>query len=134
MVSCIKASVANFGNQDRKNVPVGLSVDGRKMAEKRIDIAKGGSQGVEFQLPGLISGAHPVILEIDDPYLTRDNRFYMTIEARGKTPVLVVENPDARGTALARFFPGQGAECGCFISLRINRRFSAEPGLSREDS
>jgi hypothetical protein len=88
----IKASVANFGNMDRKNVKVELLADGRPVAEKIVDVAKGGSAGVDFQLPGLITGMHPVVLEVDDPYLTRDNRFRMTVEARGKTPVLAVEN------------------------------------------
>lgn len=100
----IKASVANFGNIDRKNIQVALLVDGRSVAEKRVDVAGGGSQGIEFQLPGLISGTHPVILEVDDPYLTRDNKFYMAIEARGKTPVLVVESNDAGGPRSSGFF------------------------------
>ncbi len=92
----IKASVSNFGNIDRKNVKVELLADGRSVAEKTVEVAKGGIAGVDFQLPGLISGTHPVALQVDDPYLTRDNRFCMTIEARGKTPVLVVENGGGR--------------------------------------
>ena len=100
----IKASVVNFGNIDRKNIRATLSVDGRSVAEKRVDIAKEGSQGIEFQLPGLISGTHPAIIEIDDPYFIRDNRFYMTVEARGKTPVLVVEGSGTGGQRSSSFF------------------------------
>jgi hypothetical protein len=100
----IKASVANFGNLDRKNVRVNLTVDGRSIAEKRIDVARGGSQGIDFQLPGLTSGTHPVMLEIEDSYLTRDNRFHMTIEARGNTPVLVIENNDSKRKRSPSFF------------------------------
>jgi uncharacterized membrane protein len=91
----IKASVADFGDQDRKNVRVSLLVDGRGITEKRVDIVKGGSQGIEFQLPALLSGTHSAIIEVDDPYLAGDNRFYMTIETRGKTPVLVVESGES---------------------------------------
>jgi hypothetical protein len=91
----IKASVADFGDLDRKNVRVSLLVDGRTVSEKRVDIVKGGSQGIEFQIPALLSGTHSATLEVDDPNLTADNRFYMTIEARGKTPVLVVESGDS---------------------------------------
>ena len=100
----IKASIANFGNLDRKNVQVSLSVDSRSVAEKRIDIAKGGSQGVDFQLPGLMSGTHPAMIEVEDRNLTRDNRFCMTIEARGRTPVLLVENENSGGQSSPSYF------------------------------
>lgn len=100
----IKASVSNFGNVDRKNVLVSLRVDGRSVAEKRVDVAGSGSQAVEFQLPGFISGIHPVVLEVEDPNLTRDNKFYMTVEAREKTPVLMVDGGDSGGTRSSSFF------------------------------
>jgi hypothetical protein len=100
----IKASIGNFGTEDRRNVHVSLFMEGRLAADKRIDIAKGSSQGIEFQLPGLVAGMHAVILEVDDPNLTRDNRFYMTVDARGKTPVLAVENPNAGRRRSPSFF------------------------------
>jgi len=100
----IKASAINFGNRDRGNVSVKLLVDGRVISEKRINVAKGSSEGIEFQLPGLLSGMHSVVIEADDPSLTRDNRFCMTIEGRGKTPVLVVDNPEVRGRHSPSFF------------------------------
>jgi hypothetical protein len=115
----IKASVANFGDIDRKNVLVNLLVDGRSVAEKRVDIGKGGSQGVEFQLPGFISGIHPVIIEVEDPNLTRDNRFYMTVEARGKTPVLVVENSDASGQRSSSFFLAKALNVDAFSPYKL---------------
>ncbi len=91
----IKASPVNFGSRDRKNVRVSLSMDGKSIAEQRIDLPPGASRGIEFHAPGMIAGVHPVALEIDDPELSRDNRFYMTIENRVKTPVLAVEDRDA---------------------------------------
>jgi hypothetical protein len=100
----IKASVTNFGDKDRRDAPVKLSVDDRVIAEKKISVVKGNSEGIEFQAPELISGQHSIVIEIDDPYLTRDNRFCMTIEARGKTPVLAVDNPDARARRASSFF------------------------------
>jgi hypothetical protein len=100
----IKASVMNFGSKDRQLVPVKLLVDGRVIGEKKISVAKTSSEGIEYQVPGLLSGQHSVMLEMDDPDLTRDNRFCMTIEARGKTPVLVVDNPDRRARRTPSFF------------------------------
>src|SRR5437867_4419198 len=89
----IKAAVVNFGTQDRKGVRASLQLDGRVVSEKLLDLAKSAAQGVEFQIPGLTPGIHPIVLEVNDANLTRDNRFSMTLEARGKTPVLSVENP-----------------------------------------
>ncbi len=100
----IKASPVNFGGKDRKNVRLSLFLDGRMIAEKRVDLPKGTSQGVEFQIPGLIAGVHPVVIEIEDPELIRDNRFYMTLESRSKTPVTVVENADAGKRRSSSFF------------------------------
>jgi hypothetical protein len=100
----IKASAINFGNQDRGNVSVKLWADGRMIAEKRISIAKGKSEGIEFQLPGLLAGMHSAMIEIDDPNLTQDNRFCMTIEGRSKTQVLVVDNPKAQSRHAPSYF------------------------------
>lgn len=100
----LKASAANFGKPDRKNVQISLFVDGRFVADKRVDISGGGSQGVEFALPGLIADMHSIVLEIDDRELTRDNRFYMVLEAHKKTPVPIVEGPSMRGRRSSSFF------------------------------
>ena len=91
----IKASPVNFGPRDRKNVQVSLFFDGKKITDKRIDLPGGASQGIEFPAPGMIAGVHSVFLEIEDPELARDNRFYMTLENRARTPVLAVESPEA---------------------------------------
>ncbi len=126
----IKASLMNFGTRDRKNVRISLLVDGRMVTEKRIDIARGGSQGIEFELPGLTSGMHPATLEVDDPYLTRDNRFSMNIEARGKTSVLAVENPDARGKRSPSFFLAKALNIDTLSPYRLTTASSRNPLIS----
>ncbi len=101
----IKCSVVNFGTLDRDNVRLSLSLDGRDVSEKRVRIGKGTSAGAEFDLPGLTSGTHPLVLEVEDSNLTRDNRFVMTVDARAKTPVLAVENADSgRGRRSSSYF------------------------------
>lgn len=103
----IKASVANFGNEDRNNLRVAMTADSRTVAEKRIESGKGTVQPVEFVLPGLTAGTHALVLEVEDPQLTSDNRFFMTVEARGKTPVTAVENSDSgKGRQAPSFFLG----------------------------
>lgn len=116
----IKASVANFGSQDRRDVQVILFVDGRNFAEKRIDVAKGGTQTLEYQLPGLVFGSHSIVLAVNDPYLTQDNRFYMTLDARGKTPVIVVENPASPGRRAPGFFLAKALNVGALSPYKMN--------------
>jgi hypothetical protein len=115
----IKVSVVNFGNEDRRNVPMKLSVDQRVIAEKNIRVAKESSEGVEFQLPMLLSGQHSIMLEMDGPNLTRDNRFCMTIAARGKTPVLVVDNPDRRARRAPSFYLANALNVDQFSPYRL---------------
>jgi hypothetical protein len=100
----INASVAAFGIRDYGNVPVSLIMDGRRISEKRIRVDKGSAETVEFQIPSLDPGMHLAMLEIEDPDLTRDNRFYMTIEVREKTPVIVVEKQNAHAENSPSFF------------------------------
>jgi len=89
----LTASVVNFGNLDRKNIRISLSVDGREVADRRIDISGSASQGIDFRLPRLVPGTRRVVLTVDDPNLQRDNRFHLNLQARGKTQVQLVENP-----------------------------------------
>jgi hypothetical protein len=100
----IQALVENFGDVDRKNVHVRLFLDGRSVADKNVDVGRGSSQGIDFQLPGLTSGVHSVMLEVEDSYLTRDNRFHMTVEARAKTLVQVVNAGNADDRRSPGFF------------------------------
>jgi hypothetical protein len=115
----IKASVMNFGNHDRRDVPIKLLVDNRVIGEKKISVAKESSEGIEFQVPGLLSGPHSAMLEINDSYLTRDNRFCLTIEARGKIPVLAVDNPDARGRRAPSFFLAKAINVDMLSSYKL---------------
>jgi hypothetical protein len=101
----IKASVVNFGTEDRKNVPVTLWLDGRNMGEKRVDVAKATAQAIEFPVPAASAGMHQIMLEVEDRNLTRDNRFVLGLETRGKTPVISVENAaSGRGGRSPSFF------------------------------
>jgi hypothetical protein len=89
----IRFSVVNFGNLDREGARIDLSLDGRGMRSTELDIAMGQVQGVEFELPQLTDGRHELVLEVEDEQLERDNRFSLTMAARGKTSVLSVERP-----------------------------------------
>jgi len=113
----LKFSLVNYGTQDRKNVRLTLSLDGRQTLENRSDIARGGVQGGEFDLPGLTPGAHQVILEAEDANLVRDNRYSLMLETRGLTPVLAVEDSTSSSG---------GRPASYFLSRALN-----VPSLSR---
>jgi hypothetical protein len=112
--------VINFGTEDRNLTRVTLAVDGRTVAEKRVDVTKGSVQGTEFDLPGLSAGMHNVALEVDDPRLTRDNRFAMTLQARVKIPVLSVENPaGGKGGRAPSFFLADALNISALSPYRL---------------
>jgi hypothetical protein len=89
----VKASIVNHGDRDRPDTPVSLQVDGHTVSEQKVSVAKNDTRGVEFTLPGLTPGEHPMTIAIDDPQLTRDNHFQMMVQARGRTPVMLVDRP-----------------------------------------
>ncbi len=101
----LKFSVINYGNRDRSNVRLSLSLDGRPTLESRTDIGKGQVHAGEFQLPGLTSGAHQVVLEVEDSQLARDNRYSLMLETRGRTQVLSIEDAaSSAGSRSASYF------------------------------
>ena len=117
----IKCSVLNFGTKDRDNVRVSLSVDGRNIEDKRVRINKGGGAGAEFDLPGLTSGTHPLVVGVEDPDLTRDNRFALTVEARGKTPVVAVQNSESeRGRRSPSYFLSSALNVSSLSPYRLS--------------
>jgi hypothetical protein len=101
----IRFSIVNFGTKDRTGVRVNLLVDERGVDQKTLEVHRGKVERQDFQLAGLTAGKHSLILEIDDDRLTRDNRFSLTINVRGRTPVVAVENPRAgRNGRVPSFF------------------------------
>ncbi len=113
----LKYSLVNYGNEDRKNVFVSLLLDGHPVMENKVDIARGGVQAGEFQLPGLTAGPHQTVIGVEDTNLARDNRYSMVLEARGLTQVLAVEDSSSSSN---------GRPASYFLSRALN-----VPSLSR---
>jgi hypothetical protein len=114
----LKPSVVNYGTRDRHNVRLTLAVDGKPAGDKVVDLGKAEVKGAEFQLSALAPGFHAVVMEVDDPELKRDNRFCMTIEARGKTPVISVEGA-ARDGKSPGFFLARAVNISAFSPYRL---------------
>jgi len=100
----LRAVVVCYGSEECRNVRVELFADSRKISEKRIDVLRNSSAAVDFTLPGLTAGMHPVVLQLEDPNLTRDNRFYLVLTGRGKISVSSIEGSQAERRRSPRFF------------------------------
>lgn len=114
----IRFSVVNFGAEDRNLTRVTLAVDGRTVAEKRVDVAKGAVQGTEFDLPGLTAGMHNVALEVDDP--AADGRQSLRHDFAGPhqdTGPVGRESCRRKGRPSTELFPCQRPEYLCPVSI-----------------
>jgi len=116
----IQASIVGFGLQDREDIRVALKMDDREIPEQTASVAPGGGEEIEFIVPGLKPGEYSVVLEIDDPHLERDNRFFMTVDVWEKTPVTVVEKPESRQERTSSFFLARALNVDRLSPYRVN--------------
>ena len=93
----VSASIVNAGGRVRNSSRVTGTLDGHIFAEKIVDFAQGALEKVEFTTPALAAGSHTAVLEVEDPALTRDNRFSMKFFVRGRRPVISIEEPGRSG-------------------------------------
>jgi hypothetical protein len=126
----VRASVEELGQAAHNEVAARLILDDRVFAEKTLAVPEAAAAEVEFQIPDLSRGEHSVILEIDDASLRQDNRFYMTVDARGNIPVTVVDNRAESGRGAARFFLTQALTVGGLSHYRIESTPPANPDPS----
>jgi Aerotolerance regulator N-terminal len=94
------ASVANFGVADRKQVPVRLTVDGKTLDQRLLDLPKKSATNVAFDVsfdqPGYRQGT--IALAGDD--LPVDDVFYFSVPVRKALQVLLIDG-DPRTTLVA---------------------------------
>jgi hypothetical protein len=94
------ASVANFGVADRKQVPVRLTVDGKTLDQRLLDLPKKSATNVAFDVsfdqPGYREGT--ITLAGDD--LPIDDVFYFSVPVRKALQVLLIDG-DPRTTLVA---------------------------------
>lgn len=121
----IRASVEELGQAAHGKVATRLILDGRAFAEKTAAVTEGAAAEIEFQIDDLSPGEHSIVLEIEDPSLERDNRFYMTVDVRGKVPVTVVEDNSPSGRRSPGFFLTRALNIGRLSRYRVE---SASPG------
>jgi hypothetical protein len=117
----VKFSAVNFGSRERKDVRIGLSVDGQEVAHERTDLQGGEVQHMILRGPNLASGPHAIELEVEDPELKRDNRYGVTMEARGKVQVLAIEGSSpANGDRSPSFFLSRALNVSGLSDYQLN--------------
>ena len=87
----IDAVVANFGTDDRHQLPVELEIDGDTVAADTVDVPGGESATISFEhhleQPRLVDAA---VVIADDAGLEADNRWHFAIQPRQRTRTLLV--------------------------------------------
>jgi hypothetical protein len=96
----LTASVINYGADDRKQLPVRLLVDDRTLDQRLIDLPKGTSTEVSFDVAFDQPGYRRVAIQLASDALPADDTFYMTVPVRKALRVLLVDG-DPRTTLVA---------------------------------
>jgi Aerotolerance regulator N-terminal len=96
----LTASIVNFGTADRNQMPIRLLVDGKTLDQRLLDLPKGGTTDVAFDVsfdqPGYREGA--ITLASDN--LPIDDLFYFSVRVRNALRVLLIDG-DPRTTLVA---------------------------------
>jgi hypothetical protein len=96
----LTASLVNFGEHTRQQVPVRLNIDGKTLEQRLVDLPKGGTvdvtYDVSFDQPGYRRGE----ITIASDTLPADDQFYFTVPVRGALRVLLIDG-DPRTTLMA---------------------------------
>jgi hypothetical protein len=87
----LTASIVNFGTEDRQQVPVRLLVDGKTLDQRLLDLPKGSTTDVAFDMsfnqPGYREGA----IGLASDSLPVDDLFYFSVPVRKALRVLLID-------------------------------------------
>ncbi len=96
----LTASIVNFGTDERKQVPVGLLVDGKTLDQRLLDLPKGSRTDVTFEVtldqPGYRQGS----VKLAGDGLPLDDVFYFSIPVKKALRVVLIDG-DPRTTLVA---------------------------------
>ena len=98
----IKVKVNNWGMQDQKNSVVSVFVNGKRVAQKALDIQAQGNTETEFALTPTSTGYQDGMVELQDDDLEFDNQRAFVVNIPEYLKILLVGNPsDLRYVKLA---------------------------------
>jgi hypothetical protein len=96
----LTASVINYGADDRKQLPVRLLVEDRTLDQRLVDLPKGASTEVAFDVAFDQPGYRRAAVQLASDALAVDDTFYVTVPVRKALRVLLVDG-DPRTTLVA---------------------------------
>jgi Aerotolerance regulator N-terminal/von Willebrand factor type A domain len=96
----LTSSIVNFGTADRKRVPVHLLVDGKTLDQRLLDLPKGGTADVTFDISFDQPGYHEGTIKLAGDNLPIDDLFYFSVPVRKALRVLLIDG-DPRTTLVA---------------------------------
>jgi hypothetical protein len=96
----LTASIVNFGTEDRKQVPVRLLVDGKTLDQRLLDLPKGSTTDVAFDISFDQPGYREGTIKLAGDSLPLDDLFYFSVPVRKALQVLLIDG-DPRTTLVA---------------------------------
>lgn len=96
----LTASIVNFGMDERKQVPVGLLVDGKTLDQRLLDLPKSSRTDVTFEVMLDQPGYRQGVIKLAGDGLPLDDVFYFSMPVQKALRVLLVDG-DPRTTLVA---------------------------------
>ena len=93
----LSAEITSFSRQDAPRQAVAFVVDGRRIADERVDVPAGGSVTVAASHRFDTRGEHVVEVQLTDDALPLDNRRWLSLPVRESVRVLVVASRPGEG-------------------------------------
>jgi hypothetical protein len=87
----LTASIVNFGTEDRKQVPVRLMVDGKTLDQRLLDLPRGSTTDVAFDMSFDQPGYREGTISLASDGLPVDDLFYFSVPVRKALRVLLID-------------------------------------------
>lgn len=87
----IVIKVGNSSGKDFNNVPVNLTINGKKKSLNKVNIPAGGEESVEINYQNTEEGFYKGMVEIADFPVVFDNKFYFSYHIHEQTNILCME-------------------------------------------
>jgi hypothetical protein len=96
----LTASIGNFGSEDRQQVPIRLLVDGKTLDQRLLDLPKGSTTDVAFDVSFDQPGYRQGMIQLASDALPVDDLFYFSVPVRKALRLLLIDG-DPRTTLVA---------------------------------